>query len=1401
MLNVHEKHIQRNTLDAFNLLNSSQIKTESISNSIRFISLDPTETANNPWIDESKEYQTVRLIPPQPIIPNKAQPQDRKCENDLRELESENNDRINPATVVKILNDKAYLSTYASIPIIDENSKKKIESTSFQFPQSSPIPLLRFIKLSRVEFNGKSCGLGSNCSLYIYTYSDKPLCEPVRVDLSQQTPKISCFGRAFDEFILPFSQNDAFLIAFLYQTEMIESGCYEKPFFLGYTKVSSLNTPGEKVPFTWVVFKQGTSLESHLSKDQQMNVNLSIKYDFPQNPSSSQCARLTAFSTIYPTPMLSIYNLELKFVSGLIPKGSQVFCKFSLQVGEESSQVFPNAAPPSATELLEVFRTSGNALPEDVIYYPDIINFYLSEPVPYPLFIHVGVFAWDDKKEKLLLVQDIPISEIEQHHSAKLMSKSSIFSGLKDMMAHGGNTISFSSLYPAIIAPPSSIAPYSRHFNGVVDYSNPLFGELSPHVLQSMFSLKGLASFDVAQVLDILAVIPKQTVFQWIEKQFTCHPSFCQSYLRVLQTILQKIGSYADIFFHILFKAMISHRLFPDDGLYNIVKFSTLAAIQPEIKIAIATFMLHLRMFFDPKSVQKLIIFSIRNCSITDRLLMFRVLFSDIAFIQSLTVAKNFEPKQNQASPYIPVFSQFFASIREAFLANNKEIIDYAIETILILSVTLEMFSQKDTAKVLSKFLFPLLTIVFTFFDSLANQIQKDDPRLAPMILFLIKHRSRKQFIAYYVLLSQDNQLRFLDMLTSLTDVNMVTSVAKRSSDLSNHVLSCAHEITWRILHFLRFIEKINIVENRSIQAVFTIMINMLSPQQDSDAFLMVFKSLSFIVEKFSDEVFVEKTFHICHILNAIVPITQRKLLDARTCAIGFIKWLYEHEQEKKVCKDQRRCYIALQFAFVNAFFQFKEKFSRFTHHLQPELQNSDEIVSRLLSSLSNSTLYFQKVLNLLKIYEEYKGFPAIRGRIYQYLIEINKENYDFFAAFVVQWKLCSMIADVFRHKKIIVDGIPTNGSEGFKFIGSEPPIDFSQDQSNSNYLMMEGDMFTETYLADALKNSLVLCQAAGFHWLTGPVTEFLLKFLEMRREFVSLQETFGKITDSYTELAKSEKSKIQFYLLSFRGPISKELGIRDIVYASTPNLNENLKTQIASFRGSTYSETVTIEMSQTPPDFSTNIECETHSIVRVYKLRHSHQDLLDMNVNKFWYDEQIFAQNWKDISIRTHTIITMHSLPGPASSCEIKEHSHVEICKEDAYVMYLSRNLDKLRKLVQDFQAVVPPNKLKHLWGKWSLGLNTEAMIDLLRKIVLNPETRKKSCYLDVKRINTEKCPYEDVPRNVKEIANQIWYYAIKGVKVIEDLQELNNIGRMTTGGNEKDSLKEIKAILFPQK
>jgi hypothetical protein len=78
-----------------------------------------------------------------------------------------------------------------------------------------------------------------------------------------------------------------------------------------------------------------------------------------------------------------------------------------------------------------------------------------------------------------------------------------------------------------------------------------------------------------------------------------------------------------------------------------------------------------------------------------------------------------------------------------------------------------------------------------------------------------------------------------------------------------------------------------------------------------------------------------------------------------------------------------------------------------------PELGRALELQNELRAAAEGFKMREVQFREFLKVYKEFKAFPPILARIDGHVVRLNEENCDELSAFIMQWKLVALAAEV----------------------------------------------------------------------------------------------------------------------------------------------------------------------------------------------------------------------------------------------------------------------------------------------------------------------------------------------------------------------------------------------------
>lgn len=1375
MLNVKEVRSRRKTLN-LDTIRQSRIRISRYPNSHRFQAIDPAFYPALPWISEFKDDNTHAISPPAKVKPNEVKVTTSLCEEDLKDYQPMDDTEVDK--VVENLDDQSFQTSYVSMPIIDLNAAEKLSGQAM-FTGTPHPPEIQFLHIKEVE--AKLSGIPTNIFMDLFVYTDKPLCEPVRFKFDQPSNKFWMYGRTTTEVMLPFlADPSARLVAILHMPSPDpELSGTSRPFGIGYQKIIDHNG-GDKMTMIMCSCQAGLTIPQYFEKPGNLtNVSCSFSMEIVARHEPAITAKLTAFDPLFPSPLLTVSDitLDIKIKKKEKNQKMSMVCRVSLRSmdkeKEKEERVIENAVNP-CSEKPEAVNQTASLMPSDRVAWPDNLMFLMSPDMETELMIVIEVYWLENNKYKLILSGQMPIKEPRKTVTLKMEKKAGMFSGI----SKGDNSVTFTYMYPSVVNPPKIYVSSLTTPNVACPQLDPMYVDLVPYIVMLNLNLPNVKTASFETLFKMLPYTSGQFMnsFQsWIENFFSCRPGFLTEYLYGLGNHLIDIAEWPVPFFQIIMKSVCVEKKVDEEVITKFLKRCAEFAEEehPEKGVAIrscaADLLLELRMFFDPwvnSLVHRLAYKYISSLSTTSRLDVFKHLFTDVAFIMSMTVVKLTAEQvaTKTISPYIPLLSLFFQTINQVFVDNKKHETNLVAADLCLLATTLEMYSDGDSAAQATTALFPLLPMIFTFYDSLVTQLD-DRSNLTTILLFLMKYTNGNQFKNYWSILSYDNQLRFLEFLVILSDTETISSVSRNSVRVSGNGLLCSHEVTWRILLFMCFYQDIAETDARTLQTIFDLLIHMLnSPRQPADSFRIIFKSMAFFIQKYKNLIFIDETKLIVLILKAVVPITQRKMAEARLCAIGFIEWLIKTEKSVTAGSCER-CNIALRYAVCCSFFE-NNQFMPFFKYLRSEMCSVDQLYQQLVSAISSVTVHEVQVKELLKLYQEYKDFVSIRAQIYAKIVELNRVNGDYAPAFITQWRLCGLIAEVFKLQKQQVDGIPAAGFQAFPFIYDEPSIDLNYGAAKARYLLWESELFTENYMAVALKEALSLSQMAGINWVTRQVTEYLFDFLEKRREFELLTSLYNSVTDAYAALTKDDSPQVEFSRVFVGEGVREKAGCSEVIRISA--MSKRLELPILK---------QCPDVNLIPDEGRPLTSCDPNA-VQVVKVNYRFEDLHALKVEHF-YKDVVIDQNckWESPFVERFTYTTEYPLPGCVSVASIVQTNSEKISREAYYREKLCKYKSKYSSLIESISAVLPPKRLIEQWSMCVLGISTQPVLKLMSKIAdAKLEDGGRPYYWFVLQENiVDGAVSPDAPQALRDLAKQVWKMLKASIPIIGQTQKLN--------------------------
>lgn len=1342
-------------------LKNSKITLERFPASHRFQSLSAKEIQRCPWISAQNQVNMSDMIVPEKPPAKEIRPRTLKSEEELTEPENDPS-AMKPEDYISVLN-SAHDDPCESVPIIDSAAKKaQMNTNDLSFPYlKRPFPV-KFLQLNGLKMqNGRVTG-----GLDMFVWVDKPVTETVHFNIKQGKDRetlveITSFKRKFESLMLPFiADPNAILVMVLFVNSSKGDGDMwgMRPATVGTKRILS----DEEI--CWRTFEPGVPFQDYLKPDAEnkhkklSHIDLDVDCNILDEGSPERTCRLTASDPMFPSPLLTIYDLKLELSKKMVSKKkAEVFIGISLKCfNPETKKDEPVKAGISSMGIKKTdfcYTSPVNSAERACFLEP--LHFILHKEYKSPVTLVVQVFKLKKGKAKLMLTGTQAITRAFEMHRVKMEQKGGLLS-------KGDAFVRFNTIYPAVCAPTPAMRPAMCGV-GEVDTLDPMYSSVAPYIVQQHISMKELPTVKFEMLFNCF-MAADASLQNWIEHYFTPEPGFAETFIKRLVDSMHIIESLSMPFFELVFKSLIvecderekEKRVLPIEPILNLLHAVALKKSKTVLKSA-ADLLCQLRMYFRPKEVHLVCYKFIQQLETKDRFFIFNHLVSDMAFIQSLSL-RPWEFDERPTSAYVPILSLFFSTLTNCFMENQKETLSAGVRTLQLLTTTLEMYAEEELST-MSAYFFPLLPIIFTFWDSISTEL-KDMSLIAPVLLFIMKYTNRKQILNYFTskVLSYDNQTRFFDFLIKLGEPAVTQKLSETLDSMTP--LSTSLEVTWRISHFIRFLLYSEDIDVKIVSSAFYLLGVLLNAaHQPKESLALIFGTMAQFVTKYEKMIFESQTNLIVNIVNDVMNITQRKMIESRNEAIGFLLWLMNLEAKRRV--NRARCDIALQFSVCNVFFEKRDNFITFWQYLPPGVEKAGILFDKLNAAMKISDLYENQLIALLKIYEEFQNFPSIRAKLYAFMVELNKANEDYPAAFIAQWKLSALIAEVFRLKKEKILGIPQTGMAAFKFIVNEPPVDISGWPSDSAYLVMESTLFNEEYLSKSLQEAMALCQQAGMHWLIGDVTEILFSYLEKQRQFSLLKTLYERVMTSFASLQVDEHSQVKFCRIFVAGPSSERLQYTDVLrvlpYQGEQAIQEYIMKRQAK---------LLVKVRNIPVNNQPIFKSDT-GICQMISVKCPPEEIANLNVRNFTMFFLGKDQGWDKPLVQKYVFVAESPLPACVSLVKVASHTVTDITKSQYFETKLKRFRDNFIKIVNNIEAVLPPPHMVKAWSDSVMGLSATPILRQMNKIFNTPKPEEHPYYILARKLIVgEKEP--DVPSQIQSVIHEIRNLLVGSMRVI---------------------------------
>ena len=444
-------------------------------------------------------------------------------------------------------------------------------------------------------------------------------------------------------------------------------------------------------------------------------------------------------------------------------------------------------------------------------------------------------------------------------------------------------------------------------------------------------------------------------------------------------------------------------------------------------------------------------------------------------------------------------------------------------------------------------------------------------------VMYVIHTADDVELAEYFKKLSDDDKPRFIKFLEQLIVLTLTAGTeptnplaeirntgfkeredeAKEIERVGQHAkdvnLLLFSELTVRIVEYLlTLLDKVRLDKHPEVmKAISSLVTALFNRYQDVENFMNIMLVLSRLIDQESAYYFFNITESFSILVQLAMKLVDRRLRMARASGVAMlIHLLYvEYTTTENVIVSMSEIFdqfIDIMFVVpvykLGLYKMLLERMRLFLTSFRlpafakmcEERLDAGKIVYDACANLrgSNTAPEFQ-VAMYLNIANQFYGYPILRLRFLERIVEINAKNNLLTQAFEGQVQVCSMIERVIR-----ILGTEHLHSIDFSFVpscASEQKVDVSHCSKDGQRMLCTHEEFNVKGLADALRKAVTFARAGEAHWLYRQCYKVLIEVKEKMRDYDDLMQVVNGIAEGYERMEETTTPPLFFYLVEKR--------------------------------------------------------------------------------------------------------------------------------------------------------------------------------------------------------------------------------------------------------------------------
>ena len=600
-------------------------------------------------------------------------------------------------------------------------------------------------------------------------------------------------------------------------------------------------------------------------------------------------------------------------------------------------------------------------------------------------------------------------------------------------------------------------------------------------------------------------------------------------------------------------------------------------------------------------------------------------------------------------------------------------------------------------------------------------------------VMYVLHTADDSELGEYFKSLSNEDQPRFINFLEQLivltlaagTELNNplaeinntgfkersdeaaeIERVGQHAKDVNLRLFS---ELSVRIVEFLlTLLDKVRLDQHPDVlRAISSLIAALFNRYQDVENFMNIMLVVSRLIDQESAYYFFNITDSFRILVLLAMKLVDRRLRMARASGVAMlIHLLYvEYSTSENVIVSMSEIFdqfISIMFAVpvykLGLYKMLLERMRLFLTSFRlpafvrmcEERLDAGKIVYEACANLrtSNTAPEFQ-VAMYYSIANQFFGYPILRLKFLEKIVEINAINNLQAQAFEGQVQVCAMIERVIQ-----ILGAEHIHPIDFSFVpstASEKNVSVGHCSKDAQKMLCTHDEFNVNGLAAALKKAVTFAGAGEAHWLYRQCYKVLIEVKEKMRDYDDLMQIVAGIADGYEKMEETTTPPLFFYLVEKRR--NNEYVSRQVFASRIPRLNDFVEfLNSKQFQRFEYGAAIPFPNTLEAAKSVANGVCVSPCYAKQSLTNHNYTSTFSQSVH--------FPAKALSALAQKRLIITT-SVPHPNFSivADVAEVEEKSLSKYDHVKTYISEAIERLKTARLHLAALLPSEKIVARW------------------------------------------------------------------------------------------------------